>query len=447
MRPPPAQLSGVRRRPAQAMATPRPASSACSGTAADGVSVSRLPTNTTTRHHAVQRWFNFIAGFSPEFVASCCEESRVRSARLLDPFAGCGTALVEGIQRGYSAVGYEPHPVFARAARAKLPNSSWRAVDRIEAAILAGLSRPVRVAELPEAPRAFLAKLFDQAVLASLLGARAMLEAEGLVEDDLAFLILSRVLDRCSHSQTDGIYKAPTSEKTTLPPRDACREIVRLVRDDILAWPPRVGQAHIYERSSESMGELPDETVDLIVTSPPYLNNFDFAEMTRMQLYFWGLANSWSEITKRVRARLVVNTTTALGGHKDKQTAYRDQIPSSLHARLGTVVSTLRQLRNERAGKKEYDFLVYPYFAQMTRILRECRRVLRERADVHLVVADAALYGVHISTPQFLAEIMGALGFKNTRCSQMRRRGHRWVLSKRDGSPIGLGEYHISAQK
>ncbi|TXJ07789.1 MAG: hypothetical protein E6Q29_09575 [Alicycliphilus sp.] len=35
---------------------------------ASPVRVEQLPTNTTTKGHPVHRWFNFIAGFSPELV-------------------------------------------------------------------------------------------------------------------------------------------------------------------------------------------------------------------------------------------------------------------------------------------------------------------------------------------------------------------------------------------
>jgi len=412
-----------------------------------GVSRERLPTNTTANRHAVHRWFNFIAGFAPEFVQGCCDRIGRRDAHLLDPFAGCGTALIGALQHGLNAVGYEPHPVFLRIARAKLPNPSWGRVNEIERVILSGLSRPTSLVTLPEAPRAFLAKLFDRTAIESLLGARDALVDQGLAEDDLAFLILSRTLDLSSRSQTDGIYKAPTSEKVARAPERSCRDIAELVRVDVGAWTPPPRNGRIFPHSSESMPELESGSIDVIVTSPPYLNNFDFAEMTRMHLYFWGIANSWGEISRQVRSRLLVNTTTALAGHKDKQVAYREQVPVSVRARLDGLVSELRGKRAEKAGKKEYDFLVYPYFAQMTGVLRECFRVSRRNSETHIMVADAALYGIHISAPQLLAEIMESLGFENVSCSIVRQRGHRWILDKRDGSPLGLGEYYIHARK
>lgn len=412
------------------------------------ISRERLPTNTTANRHAIHRWFNFIAGYAPEFVAQQCPQSI--GALLLDPFAGCGTSLVVAQSLGHRAVGFEPHPFFVRIARAKTqatPESTR--LRRIEAALLDGIEAPENAAVLSESAEAFLVKLFDEHTLRQLLGARAALEQAGLNKDDLAFLLLSRVVDMCSKAQTDGIYKAPTTTKKADAPADAIRTIFEQVRQDIAKAVPAAAlpAAVLHEASSEQMSVVETGSVDIVVTSPPYLNNFDFAEMTRMHLYFWGMCSSWREITEEVRSKLVINTTTALAGQRDIQAQYRDRVERAVLPELDTIVTALASERRVRAGKKEYDLLVYPYFAQMTRVLLEVQRCLTEGGAAHVVVADAAFYGIHVSTPQFLASSMSAMGFSNVQCIKLRDRGHRWILGKRDGSPTGLGEYHIIATR
>src|SRR5216683_6503835 len=72
------------------------------------VAKERLPTNTTTRQHPIHRWFNFIAGFSPEFVHDCFDTVESSGdACFLDPFAGCATSLVVARQRGMQSIGFE----------------------------------------------------------------------------------------------------------------------------------------------------------------------------------------------------------------------------------------------------------------------------------------------------------------------------------------------------
>jgi len=295
------------------------------------VSRERLPTNTTANRHAVHRWFNFIAGFAPEFVAQQCPKSK--GGLLLDPFAGCGTSLVVAQSLGHRAVGFEPHPFFVRIARAKTeaPPTDTR-LQRIEEALLDGVQTPERAAALTQSAEAFLVKLFEEHTLRQLLGARAALEEVGLDEDDLAFLLPSRVVDMCSKAKTDGIYKAPTSAKKADSPVDAIRTVVEQVRRDAAQADQAAvsSTAVLHHGSSEDMSFVETGSVDVAVTSPPYLNNFDFAEMTRMHLYFWGICGSWREITEVVRAKLVINTTTALTGHRNIQSQYRDRVARTL---------------------------------------------------------------------------------------------------------------------
>ena len=287
--------------------------------------------------------------------------------------------------------------------------------------------------------------MFHRNDLFALYSARRELDERGFGAHPLAVLILSRILDYCCFAATDGIYKAPTSSKRALTPNEALDKVLGTLISDEYEAQLEGGPVRIYEKSSECMDELGDDSIDIVVTSPPYLNNFDFAEMTRMYLYFWDFASSWDEITTRVRSRLIVNTTTALKGHKDKesQQAYRNTLPEEVRCAADIAVESLSIRRKNRAGKKEYNFLVYPYLSQMQQALRETRRVLKPGASFHMMVSDAALYGVHLPAPQWLAQIMTECGFLDVQCEIVRQRGHRWILDKREGSPEGLGEYYV----
>lgn len=410
-----------------------------------------LPTNVTTYQYPVHRWFNFIAGFSPEFVHRCCAEIDEESDPiLLDPFAGCATAPLVASQRGLRAIGFEAHPVFARIGRAKLASYLFlQDLSNIEKAIQEGFTNPKPLSLLSSAPLTFLTKIFPEDSLKMLLGAREALKNNNLFENDLAFLVLSKIVELSSHSQTDGVYKAPTSRKKALPPFAACNEVIQMIRTDINSHSSLDynQQVSIISSSSEIMNEVEDESISLVVTSPPYLNNFDYAEMTRMLLYFWEIAISWGDITEKVRSKLIVNTTTSLKGHKTKQDIYRSSISNQIYPQLDFIVEKLREQKKIKAGKKEYDFLVYPYFSQMTSVLSECYRTMKKNAPLHIMIADSALYGVHINTHEILEKILDNLNFKNIECSLIRERGKRWILDKREGSEKGLGEYHLRAIK
>lgn len=340
---------------------------------------------------------------------------------------------------------YEPHPFFATISEAKANSPRyWADLPRIHAAISRGVRRvDVTGISVSASASAFLGKMFRPEDLDALHSARRELARQGFGENPLAFLILSRVLDHCCFAATDGIYKAPTSAKRALSPLDAVAKVFAAIAEDERDARADLAVPVIYEKSSESMEELGDNSIDLVVTSPPYLNNFDFAEMTRMYLYFWGIAATWGEISDLVRSRLIVNTTTALKGHRERQEVYRKTLPANVREAADIAVALLAAKRTEKAGKKEYDLLVYPYLSQMQAVLRECRRVLKPGAPFHMMVSDAALYGVHLTTPKWLSDIMRIVGFSDVHCEIVRSRGHRWILEKREGAAAGLGEYYV----
>ena len=72
----------------------------------------------------IHRWFHYYAGFSAQWLGGLLRErSGSGRLRVLDPFAGSGTALIEAERAGAEAIGLEPHPFISRVARVKL---LWR---------------------------------------------------------------------------------------------------------------------------------------------------------------------------------------------------------------------------------------------------------------------------------------------------------------------------------
>lgn len=366
---------------------------------------------------------------------------------MLDPFAGMGTALVAANALGIDAVGYEPQVFFHAMANAKTSSRNVTTVERIRT-ILTSLKPHENIESLWNATQLiYLRKLVDAEQLSLLATARVRESELSNDEASLYRLIVSKLLERASGSSTDGIYKAPTTTKRSRSIDDSLDPILDMVVADIQEMPIESGRTNLYRSPSGDMNELGPESVDLVITSPPYLNNFDFAEMARMELYFWGYADSWANITEKVRRRLVVNTTTAPTDLKKDQARWRDALSSQFLLEVEPLIAALLETRKERGGSKEYEQLVLPYFAQMRGILAETYRVLRDGGALDLIVADSALYGVHIHTEVLLAQLMEEVGFSKPAILRLRDRGGRWILKKRIGSTSPLGEFHITTRK
>lgn len=260
----------------------------------------------------------------------------------------------------------------------------------------------------------------------------------------MGFTFLSKLMEYATTAKTDGIYKVPTSTKKALSVIDAIEKAYSTI--DIEEVTDATGE-FVFDSSIDYIVE--ENSIDLVIFSPPYLNNFDFAEMTRMYLYFWEDASSWGDISEKHRNKMLVNTTTALKlvKSKEKQLEMKSSLPQNTLDKVEPIVDKLEAIRKENSKKKEYYLIIYPYLAQMRETLQHCFDSLRTNGEIHIVVSDAAFYGIHIDTQDYLVDILEDIGFRDVKYIRMRDRGDRWVLEKRKSSGKQLGEFEIIGKK
>jgi len=173
---------------------------------------------------------------------------------------------------------------------------------------------------------------------------------------------------------------------------------------------------------------IQSESIDHVFTSPPYLNNFDYADRTRLELYFWGEAKNWGEISDNIRTKLITSATTQIS--RDDP---RYNISKSLEEACPDVfdfiqksISELGKIRLTRGGKKSYDHLVSGYFNDMFQVISEVYRVLKSGTKAVFVLGDSAPYGVHIPTDELIGKIGLGIGFSDFKIDVLRTRGEKW---------------------
>jgi hypothetical protein len=187
------------------------------------------------------------------------------------------------------------------------------------------------------------------------------------------------------------------------------------------------------------------------IASPPYLNNFDYADATRLELYFWGEVTTWAEMCREVRGDMVTATT--------QQSSVVEKAASmdDLSRRLGSDFAPVRQIlelvdamttfRREREGRsKEYDQVAPAYFAAMWDILENLYANLEAGSTALWLVGDSAPYGVYIDTPRLIGELAEAVGFAYTDDVHLRARGNRWGQNN-DRHKVPLAERLIVLEK
>jgi len=137
---------------------------------------------------------------------------------------------------------------------------------------------------------------------------------------------------------------------------------------------------------------LKNECIDLIVTSPPYASMaIDYMRAHKFSLIWFG--HSINALGKK--------RSDYLGGDATQNVRY-EPLPGYVHDIVNTVIN-----EDEKKGK-----VLHRYYSEMTRVLRECYRVLKPGKSAIFVVGTSTMRDIDTQIDQCLAHIGESLGFK-----------------------------------
>lgn len=224
----------------------------------------------------------YPARLHPGTARALVEALAAPGAALLDPFCGSGTVLVEGLARGLAVRGRDLSPLAVELARIKTRGTTReerqaivREASRVSAQVRDAL-RAGRAFPAPPSEREW----YAPGTLAELAGLRAYTErARGVVRDALRML-LSSVLVRVSRqrSETD-----PRRAEADPPPGAAlrlfaarARELEEGLRALAEATPRGTPRAEVLLDDATALPTVRDASVDIVITSPPYANTYDY---------------------------------------------------------------------------------------------------------------------------------------------------------------------------
>lgn len=408
----------------------------------------------------VYRWFAYPTEFSNKLIDTAITYFDIKPGQmLLDPFAGTATSLIAAKLRGIDSIGIEAHFFLHWVASTKLYwdfdlDELHLQIEHIGQEIhkLTQVSGSADLNGLPELVR----KCFSNKSLGQLYNLREYVKHNFQDPYSSFFnLALSDTLRLCTNVSVGWPYVSPKKQKkreadvpfTFMKRLELMYEDLLVVKQASLLGKARVilGDARDFGRANMLNAPdeyIPDASVDLVISSPPYLNNYDYADRTRLETYFFGFASRWKDITSQVRDKLIMSATTQV--KKDSLTPIdildqrlKEGVTPEIYNQLIQAVDCLSKLRLTRSGKKKYDYMVAGYFDDMFQVLKELYRVLKRSSACVLILGDSAPYGVHIPTDTILGEIAIRVGFKGYRTVKLRDRGNKWRnLSQRHCIPL-----------
>ncbi|XIH82825.1 DNA modification methylase (plasmid) [Micrococcus luteus] len=391
----------------------------------------------------VHRWFRYSAGFSAEWARSVIRENGAQ--HVLDPFGGSGTTMIAAEEQGVEGIGAEVHPFVVRVAKAKL---EWRLdpahlVARGDAVVKR--ARAYKSVQRPTAP--LIAKCFpDPDPLDDLVRLRdAVLEEEQDGYGRILWLALVSIIRLTSPAGTaQWQYVLPNKRKSRVAqPYPAFQERVALFAEDMTAMQSTHAdspEGRVIETDARHLDGVPDGWADLILTSPPYANNYDYADATRLEQTFLGEIDGWGAL-QPLRTKLLKSATQNVSKW-DPAEALDSPLLDPIRAELMPVYEQLNRVKQNKGGKKAYDAMIAGYFFDSAQNWKALRRAAAPGARACFVVGDSAPYGVHVPVERWLAELALASGFKSWSFEKVRDRNTKWKNRKHD-HPLHEGRLWI----
>ncbi len=384
---------------------------------------------------AIYRWYRFKEAFSASLVEYLLNRYQIAAGRILDPFAGSGTALFVASAAGLDADGIELLPVGQQivAVRQCLENDltaddlvvvrrwvqtqPWKNSDKRYPLTIVRITKGAYPKHNLEAIERYLGTLQQENERVQLI---------------LRFALLC-ILESISYTRRDGQYlrwdyrsgrqqgKKPFDKGPILDFDQAiCAKLDEIVFDlqsaqSQLEFFPKSnkGTVRLYNGSClDWLPRLPADFYDAIITSPPYCNRYDYTRTYALELTLLGIGEQ-----ELVHLRQQMLSCTVENRPKDLQQInpqWTDAL--AIADRQELLQAILRYLEAQKKlgllNNQGIPRMVRGYFYEMACVIAECARVMKAGAPLIMVNDNVRYAGASISVDMLLSRMAEQLGFR-----------------------------------
>ena len=368
-----------------------------------------MSTSADSRTEPRHRWYRVKEGFSPLLVQAAIQSEVCSSTDLVvDPFCGSGTVPVEAARCQVPSAGAEVNPFLAFVARAKTltpPADSITAwSERIREGISRGAQSPL-IGFSTFSSKAEENGLFTSDVLMGFQGAwQSLCAATPSTRDLLRLCLLGAAID-CANFSRDG--KALRYRETLIAKRYTREDLDKAFRlraeeavEDVEADEAPLTTPHIELTDSRKSPLDHFKKFKLCVTSPPYLNSFDYTDIYRPELFLGGFVRS-SRALRDLRYRTV---------RSHVQASWQLPVESDFGSLFEECHEAIKAER-ENLWDNRIPEMIQAYFEDLRGVLRSLRSLARPDAVVWLIVSTSAYAGVAVPVDLITAHISTQVGW------------------------------------
>jgi len=328
-----------------------------------------LVTFIPNKKEPIHNWYYFKEGFSKQLVDVFIDKFHLNENSLvLDPFSGVGTTLLACKQRGIKSIGFDVSPFFIFVSKVKTRDYQLDELkETISEAFKWKFERPK---QLPK--EKYITKVFSRYTLEDFVFYKnKILEMQNEKAKDFLMLALIDSAIKASWTMKDGAV-VKIDKKGKPPLKKYFKYKVKRMFKDLKNTNLKPVETTVEIGDARQLN-LDNDSVDAVITSPPYLNKIEYTKIYNIEMSFLGVPES----------------------------GLRSHIGSKVE---DTNVSELGLDENLPLSAKVY-------FKDMYSALKEMYRVCKENARLAIVIGGGCYPDRAIEADKLVAELAERTGF------------------------------------
>ena len=342
-------------------------------------------------------YHRYPAKFIPQVVSNLIKKYTKEDDLVIDPFAGCGTTLVEAKIMGRPSIGIDINPVAVLITKAKIASlEPSKVAERFLnlKKILDSFDECIKF-NIPEHERIDFWFRQKEKEKLSFLFSEISKEPNQDIQK-FFYCGLSNILKNCSiwlqksNKPTRDFEKKPADPFVSFS-----RQIKAMLRGNadffnlLQAKQGLDAYSKVYCADARKV-PVKDNSASLIVTSPPYVTSYEYADLHQLTAIWFEYTKGLSSFRKRF-----------IG------TAYHNKKEIILNSEIAEVIKTKLMKIHKKTAEG-----VATYFSEMNQAFTEMKRILKKNGRVCIVIGNTNLKGIEILNVEVFIEQLQNLGFK-----------------------------------
>lgn len=364
------------------------------------------------------KWYNYYAGYSDSFIIKYLKKysKDYINPIVLDPWTGSGTTNIVSDFLSLKNIGLDVNPVMIIISKAKLYDCSKLNIDNLTQLFSIGVNSKYNYCQ----PNDYLLQWFEESTVQMIRNVEAFIQKNILsfnnigslkncnisqISNKIAFYYLL-IFKTIKHFSKPLTKSNPSWVKTSNIESKICiceKEFIK----EFLSFAKQLKTQYttINDYSSFSLGNskemrLDDESIDIVLTSPPYCTRIDYAISTIIELSVIGYANDEIDALRKD----MIGTPKILS--KDNEYDLEQFVSQKTKAILKRI-----KTHKSKAAESYYYKTFFQYFENMQHSIGEISRVTKSGGTVMMILQDSYFKDVFINLKQCVVETFEHFGF------------------------------------